>query len=206
VGPENLENQPPPEVYIGIVLFWLMVGDLQAYWMSAAEQAVVTMRELVGPENLENQPPPEVYIGIIAAGITGFAGWVYWLIVAVGLVLGHFLWATGTGVAKRERLGSFSAIRASRTIAAMTLVAAVASSLLPAQVIINVAIALLLTFALSGLSLMLWVTREVPGWILAVMVLIVVLSPLQGLALIAICIAGYVDAWFNLAPERMSAE
>ena len=191
---------------VGIAVFWLLVGDLQAYWMSTAEQVVMVARELAGTESIGNQPPPEDYIGVLAAGATAIASWSYWLVVAVGVVFGHFLWVCHKQVPESERYGAFSAIRASRTIAATTVIAAIASSLLPAAVLINIAIALLLTFIVAGLSLVRWVTRDAPGWILTAVVVVLLLTPLWGLAFIAICIAGYVDAWFNLAPERMPAK
>ena len=132
--------------------------------------------------------------------MTGVAAAMYWFGLAVTLLLGYYIFDVGTDQG-HARFGRFRDLNLGRALAIALVVFALLASFLPALVWLNMALLLLLTFLLHGIALLHWL-RHRNGWPVAALVvaygLLFIPIGLNGVILMMVCVAGYVDAWFNM--------
>lgn len=185
---------------VGVAGFFATVGDATAYWRVALPAFVEWSTPAVSA--YEAQSVREMLVPL-APYATGVMVAMFWLLAMAGLACGYFLFDLANDEG-RARFGRFRGLNLGRVLAALLLVLAIASSLLQSQgLLINLAIAAFVGFGLHGLALVHWARHRwnLPAPLVPV---VYVMAPL-GLWHF-ICIAGYVDAWFNFSRRTPASE
>ena len=136
--------------------------------------------------------------------MTGMAWAAVWYTVSIMLVLGHMLLVS----VEPEKLawGRFREVNLGRVIAIVLAVTSVLAAASQSQWLVNLAILMLLAFGLHGVALVHRMVHllRLPQFVLVVFYVLLLLPlPAQVVVVVScsVCIAGYVDAWFNL--ERL---
>ncbi|MEL7296472.1 MAG: hypothetical protein AAGJ86_02355 [Pseudomonadota bacterium] len=191
---------------IWITSVHLVVGDVVAFWTPWVESFLQLMDQLSGAQQTFTQGSREEVVSALAVVMTGPIGASFWIAAAMALILGHSWWAGATGVEKDDRLGGFHQVWLGRTLAVALMIGGLIFSVAPSILIVNVAMALLLTFLLEGLSVTHWLVKR-RGIMPGVLVLMygLMFTPLAPFIIVGLCVVGYVDAWFNLLPGRIPA-
>lgn len=188
----------------GVGLFYLQVSDPQAFWadvvgrwIAGLQQSGVAVRGLTVDEST-------AAVAVVAQLMTGVVAGFNWYALAIIALGGYFLWDVGSDEG-RARFGRFRDLNLGRVLAVLLVIFALAASLSKSIALVNVALMLLMLFGLHGVALLHWL-RFRYGWPLAVLVvaygLMLIPTVLAGYITILVCVAGYVDAWFNLVRAR----
>ncbi|MEM6809951.1 MAG: hypothetical protein AAGA41_07430 [Pseudomonadota bacterium] len=183
-----------------LVAFYVAVDDVTAYWTNAIEYLLASARE--SGTQLSQLSDQEVSEGVtlIAQYMSGVAaGWAF-VALAVSILGGYAMWdhATDKG---RARFGRFRDLNLGRALAAALVLLAVVGSFAGWVPGANAAIVLLLAFGLHGCALMHWLRQRFdwPEWSLVVFYGVLATTLLGNpFAVMLVCVAGYVDAWFNM--------
>ena len=183
-----------------LVLFYGMVGDATAYWTEvmqvlaeSARGSGSTLSQLSDAELAEALAVAAPYMAGIVAGLM-FLGF------AVSVLGGYAIWDHGADEG-RARFGRFRDLNLGRALAALLVALAVVGTFggwVPGA---NAAIVLLIAFGLHGCALAHWLRRRFdwPEWSLVVFYALLVTALLGSpLVVMLVCVAGYVDAWFNM--------
>ena len=188
----------------GIAVVYLQLDDVFAFWRAA-------FTELYAPLLEATFADPAIREGLldqIAVVGTGMAAALVLYSIVMALCFGYALWDQGRDDAQ-ARYGRFRDLNLGRALAGSLLVLASLAAATGSQgVLLNMALMLFVAFGLHGLALAHWARHR---WSLPVAVLVVVyvlmLMPnaLAGILFPLICVAGYVDAWFNFLRARDSA-
>lgn len=183
----------------------LMIGDLVSFWRPVIEDALQMLTQtgaVVAEVSGEQREALIVQFAQIATAVVGAS---FWYCAAIALVVGHWIWSQSPSAT--ASFGRFRDINLGRTIATVMLVTAILSALLPVTVLGNVALALMLVFGFQGIAIVHWqaAERQWNGGLLVLFYgLLVMPTPLQPLLVGVVCVAGYVDAWFNLLRTKPS--
>ena len=184
----------------------LFVGDVVAFWAPWVESFLQLMEQVSGAQQNLTQGSREEAVSALAVVMTGPIGASFWMAAAIARVLGHSWWAEAKAIESDDRLGSFHQVWLGRTLAVALMIGGLVFSVAPSVLIVNVAMALLLTFLLEGLSVTHWLIKR-RGIMPGVLVLMygLMFTPLAPFIIVGLCVVGYVDAWFNLLPGRIPA-
>jgi hypothetical protein len=182
------------------VIFYLAVSDLQAFWAPKLELLVQFWRQSGMQEQADALLSQKEAVADVAAVMVGFSGW---MLYAVGCLLGYSLYR----LLPRETgdFGRFQDLNFGR-IVAMTVVLVVTLGLLfGATWLLNIAVVLMVVFALQGFAIVFWMYRQgiLPIFGLVVVAVLVMLPRLNVLVIMSLALAGYADAWFGLR-KRMA--
>ncbi|MEM1264043.1 MAG: hypothetical protein AAGH76_16715 [Pseudomonadota bacterium] len=129
----------------------------------------------------------------------------FWLAAMIALYLGHSLVALMPGGSFKE--GRFRDLNLGQLMAGAMIVSCLLLAFVPSAVARGVAITLLVAFFVQGLALLHWFAARRPAGIsllLAVYVALV-LPFLNAIALSALSVVGYLDAWFGVRRRLASA-
>lgn len=193
---------------IAIAWAMLVIGDPLPFWREAVAAYLQQLAVAGVPLAQVEAEQVETLVAAIAPFATGIVAASFWFALAAVLLGGYFLWDAGSRELKAE-FGRFRDLNFGRTLAVMLLLLALLSSVLKALILLNIALAMLLAFALHGSAILHWL-RHRYQWSAAVLVvaygLMVIPTPLSGVAVVLVCVAGYVDAWFNILRVKPAGE
>ncbi|MEO1116296.1 MAG: hypothetical protein AAFX75_00340 [Pseudomonadota bacterium] len=180
--------------------FYVAVGDVAATWIAVFEQLLPAARE--GNQQLSELSDQEIAEGVtfLADYLTGVAAASTYLSLAVGILGGYAMWDHGADKS-RARFGRFRDLNLGRALAAALVLLAVVGSFLGWVPGANAAIVLLVAFGLHGCALAHWLRQrfEWPDWSLVVFYgVLAITARFSPFAIMLVCVAGYVDAWFNM--------
>lgn len=192
----------------GVGIFYLQVSDPQVFWadivsqwIAGLQQSGVAVRGLTVDESA-------AAVAVVAQLMTGVVAGFNWYALALMALGGYFLWDVGSDEGQ-ARFGRFRELNLGRALAIMLVIFALAASFSKSLALINIAVLLLMLFGLHGVALLHWL-RFRYEWPLAVLVvaygLMLIPTALAGYITILVCVAGYVDAWFNLVRARPQGE
>ncbi len=166
--------------------FYIVVADPIAFW----QPYMTMMAELVEQNNLQ------LNLELLTAEVmTVSAVLAFWMLYAVGLLLGYALYRRlpqETG-----EFGQFRNLNLGRVIAFTMAVASILAFVVDAAWLQNLAFVLFVVFWIQGLAIVHWMHAE--GLLpLAALIAVYVLLPfLQVLLMTALAAFGYMDAWFS---------
>ncbi|MEL7310394.1 MAG: hypothetical protein AAFN07_02675 [Pseudomonadota bacterium] len=185
----------------GIVLFYVGIGDPQAFWVKWAQASPIF--------NQTGWEPTESQAEILSDSIrqlalfgTGIAGSAWWLLGVIGLVFGYHLWDIARDESE-SRFGRFRDLNLGRALAVLLLLQALLAALMGSTgVVANTAWVSIFAFSVHGVALVHWAQKK---WKLPTMILpaAYVLYPLGMWQLMSL--AGYVDSWFNFSRRQPEA-
>ncbi len=184
----------------GTGLFYIQVADPGAYWATLVADWVANMQQSgVAVGGLTTDESADA-IAVVAQLMTGVLAGFNWYAAALIALGGYFLWDVGQDESQ-ARFGRFRELNLGRALAILLVIFALAASLSKSMAMINIAVLMLMVFGLHGIALLHWL-RFRYQWPLAVMVvaygLMLIPTALAGYITILVCVAGYVDAWFNM--------
>ncbi|MEM9171552.1 MAG: hypothetical protein AAGA84_02490 [Pseudomonadota bacterium] len=171
----------------------LGITDIVGFWATMLQQGIEAyvsqgiIRPLSGPEmNSIVEGIAPIATGMVVGSMA--------LFLVLALLLGYFLWDHGCDDAK-ARFGRFRDLNLGRTLAVVLIVMALLM-LTGSLVWTNMAIVLLVVFGLHGLALVHWAKNKFGLPILFMWIFYAAVIVVKELSLL-VCVAGYVDAWFN---------
>lgn len=183
----------------GMILMPLLVGDLVTFWRPVAIEAMDMLNRTGAAVGQMTPADQALLIERVAQLATAFVAAPLCYGAMIALVLGHYLWHAGTE--QDDSYGRFRDLNIGRTLAVVMLVVAALSTVLPNVLLGNLAMALLLVFGLQGVAIVHWLAAN-RGWksvsLFIFYGLLLVPTPFQPVMVGLLCVAGYVDAWFNL--------
>ena len=183
-----------------IVIFYVAVSDLQAFWAPKLEMLVQFWRQSGMQEQADALLSQKEAVADVAAVMVGFSGW---MLYAVGCLLGYSLYR----LLPRETgdFGRFQDLNFGRIIAMTVVLVVVLGLLFGATWLLNVAVVLMVVFALQGFAIVFWMYRQgiLPIFGLVVVAVLVMLPRLNVMVIMSLALAGYADAWFGLR-KRMA--
>lgn len=180
---------------LGVSGVFLAVDDPAAMWAGALQAAL----DMLAQRGLNfAQPDRLIALSVV---MTGMAWAAAWYAVSIMLVLGHMLLVA----AEPDKLswGRFREVNLGRVIAIALAVMSVLAAVSQSQWLVNLAMLMLLAFGLHGVALVHRVVHRLrlPQLVLVVFYVLLLLPlPAQIVVVVScsVCVAGYVDAWFNL--------
>lgn len=183
-----------------IVIFYLAVSDLQAFWAPKLEMLVQFWRQSGMQEQADALLSQKEAVADVAAVMVGFSGW---MLYAVGCLLGYSLYR----LLPRETgdFGRFQDLNFGRIIAMTVVLVVVLGLVFGATWLLNIAVVLMVVFALQGFAIVFWMYRQgiLPIFGLVVVAVLVMLPRLNVMVIMSLALAGYADAWFGLR-KRMA--
>lgn len=183
-----------------IVIFYLAVSDLQAFWAPKLEVLVQFWRQSGMQEQADALLSQKEAVADVAAVMVGFSGW---MLYAVGCLLGYSLYR----LLPRETgdFGRFQDLNFGRIIAMTVVLVVVLGLVFGATWLLNIAVVLMVVFALQGFAIVFWMYRQgiLPIFGLVVVAVLVMLPRLNVMVIMSLALAGYADAWFGLR-KRMA--
>lgn len=147
----------------------------------------------------------ERIVAMAAPIMTGLAGGLAWLAVMLALFLGYGGYTLVSG--GKARYGRFRDLNLGRVLAGAAALLSVVATLTGSPALVNMALALLVAFWVQGLALLHGVAdrRQWPPIALVTVYLVLLLpTPIMGLAAMVLSVTGYVDAWIGFR-ERLDA-
>ncbi|MEM8983636.1 MAG: hypothetical protein AAGC71_11455 [Pseudomonadota bacterium] len=122
----------------------------------------------------------------------------FWLATVIALYLGHSLAALMPGGSFRE--GRFRDLNLGQLMAGAMIVSCLVLAFVPTAVARAIAICLLVAFFVQGLALMHWFAARRPAGVSLLLAAYValVMPFLNAIALSALSVVGYLDAWFGV--------
>ena len=178
---------------LGMVGFFVVVGEPIAFWQAELESAADTWRSLGAAELADNLTEGR---DVFAAQMTMFIVIMLWTIYATTFVLGYSLYKRLPG--ETADYGHFRDLNFGRVIALIMAICSVVAVLSGATWLQNIAFVMFAIFWLQGLAIVHWMHADkvLPGF--AVVVVYVLLVLLSAVVVIALAVLGYIDAWFRL--------
>lgn len=180
---------------VGVSVVFFAVDDPVAMWAGALQTAL----DMLAQRGL-NFAAPEKLIAL-AVVMTGMAFAAAWYALSIMLVLGHMLLVA----IEPDKLswGRFREVNLGRVIAIALAVLSVLAAVSQSQWLVNLAMLMLLAFGLHGVALVHRIVHRLrlPQFVLVVFYVLLLLPlPAQIVVVLScsVCVAGYVDAWFNL--------
>lgn len=172
---------------------YVLVSDASELWRGSVEEALAAFVE-AGRLVLTEEQTLEAWAEAASGVATGMFVVSLWFIGSIALLTGYYLWDHGCDES-RARLGRFRELNLGRVLAALLVVLALLAAT-GGEVWLNLALVLLLAFGLHGLALAHWARFR---YRLPLAALLAVYFVVIGVnyAAIVVCVAGYVDAWFN---------
>ena len=184
---------------LGMVAFFIVVGDPIAFWEAELLVAADVWRNLGAAELADNLTQGQA---VLAAQMTMFIAIMLWTIYAATFVLGYRLYRQLPG--ETARFGRFRDLNFGRVIALIMALCSIVAFLSGAAWLQNIAFVMFAIFWLQGLAIVHWMHGEklVPAFV--VIVVYVLMLPLSAVIVVALAVVGYIDAWFGLR-RRVSA-
>jgi len=166
--------------------FYVVVVDPVAFW----QPYMTMMAELVAKNNLQ------LNLELLTAEVmTVSAVLAFWMLYAVGLLLGYSLYKRLPP--ETRDFGRFRNLNLGRVIAFTMAFTSLLAFVVDVAWLQNLAFVLFVVFWIQGLAIVHWmhVERQLP---LAALIAVYALLPfLQVLLMTALAVFGYMDAWFN---------
>jgi len=184
---------------LGMVAFFIVVGDPIAFWETELLVAADVWRNLGAVELADNLTQGQA---VLAAQMTMFIAIMLWTIYTATFVLGYRLYKQLPG--ETARFGRFRDLNFGRVIALIMALCSVVAFVSGAAWLQNIAFVMFAIFWLQGLAIVHWMHGEkiVPAFV--VIVVYVLMLPLSAVIVVALAVVGYIDAWFGLR-RRVSA-
>ena len=178
---------------VGMVAFFIAVGDPTAFWEVELAAAAEAWRTLGANELADSLADGGE---LLASQMTMFIVIMLWTVYAGTFVLGYRLYCQLPE--ESAQYGRFSDLNFGRVIALMMAVSSVVALLSNAAWLQNIAFVLFAIFWLQGLAVVHWLyAKEIlPGF--AVVMVYVLMLPLSAVVVVALAVVGYIDAWFRL--------
>jgi hypothetical protein len=184
---------------LGMVVFFIAVGDPTAFWGAELQVAAEVWRNLGANELADSLAEGGE---LLASQMTMFIVIMLWTIYAATFVLGYRLFRQLPG--ESPQCGRFRDLNFGRVIAFMMAVSSVVALLTNAAWLQNIAFVLFAVFWLQGLAIVHWLHGRgiLPAF--AVVMVYVLMLPLSAVMVVALAVVGYIDAWFRLR-DRVTA-
>lgn len=185
----------------GAMIFQLSIGDSVAFWVPKLNEMV---QLLIDGGAINSDMDPETLAKLVemnAPLATGFFAASQWYSAILALVIGYFLFDTGVDKGAL-RFGRFRDLNLGRVLAGLMVLLAVAAALTGNMLLTNLAVILLLAFGLQGFALLHWAKNRYEWSVFVLVVCYLAVMLVQPYGVLLICVAGYVDAWFNLVRSR----
>ena len=178
---------------LGMVAFFIAVGDPTAFWEAELQVAAEVWRNL-GANDLADSLASGGEL--LASQMTMFIVIMLWTIYAATFVLGYRLFRQLPG--QSSQCGRFRDLNFGRVIAFVMAVSSVVALLTNAAWLQNIAFVLFAVFWLQGLAIVHWLHGRgiLPAF--AVIMVYVLMLPLSAAVIVALAVVGYIDAWFRL--------
>ena len=184
-----------------IVVFYVAVADPRAFWLPKLDVLVEFWQQSGMQQQATALLTQKEAVADIATIMVAFSCWILY---AVGCLLGYGLYRMLPG--ETVDYGRFQELNFGRVIA-MTVVLVVALGLLlGATWMLNLAIVLMVVFALQGFAIVFWLYRQgiLPIFGLVVVAVLVMLPRLNVMVIMSLALAGYADAWLGIR-KRVAA-
>jgi len=178
---------------LGMVTFFVAVGDPIAFWEAELLVAAEVWRDLGANELARNLTQGQA---VLAAQMTMFVAIMLWTLYAVTFVLGYRLYRQLPG--ETGRYGHFRDLNLGRVIALTMAVCSIIALLSGAVWLQNIAFVMFAIFWLQGLAIVHWMHGKGMLPAFAVIMVYVLMLPLSAVVVVALAVVGYVDAWFGL--------
>ena len=178
---------------LGMVAFFVAVGDPIAFWEAELLVAAEVWRELGANELARNLTEGQA---VLAAQMTMFIVIMLWTIYTATFVLGYRLYRQLPG--ETARYGQFRDLNLGRVIAMTMAICSIVALLGDAVWLQNIAFVMFAIFWLQGLAIVHWMHGKgiLPAF--AVIMVYVLMLPLSAVIVVALAVVGYIDAWFDL--------
>lgn len=184
---------------VATIAFFLIVGDPVAFWTQALERLSEAFREIglaqnavVLYEQREAFAPQMTMLAVVST----------WSLYAVVLLFGYA--AFRALPEQNAPFGRFCDLNFGRVLAVIMALTSVLSVVTGAVWLENLAFVSFAVFWLQGLAIVHWLHAEgrVPVW--AVVLVYALVPLLNAVAVLALAVSGYADAWFGFR-NRMKA-
>ena len=185
---------------LGMLGFFVIVGDPNAFWQVELASAAETWRSLGAVELADNLTEGR---DAFAAQMTMFIAIMLWTIYAATFVLGYSLYRRLPG--ETSDFGRFRDLNFGRVIALIMAVCSVLALLVNATWLQNIAFVMFAIFWLQGLAIVHWMHTDKVLPVFVVVVVYVLLVVLSAVVVIALAVLGYIDAWFRLRRQSAAA-
>ena len=181
-------------VAVAMLGFYVVVTDPVAFW-EPYRQAMI---EIAGQNNL--QLNTEMFTADV---MTVSAALAFWMLYAVGLLLGYALYKR----LPRETatLGGFRDLNFGRVIAFTVALTSLLAFFVDAVWVQNLAFLMFVVFWLQGLAIVHWMHAQGILPLAALIAVYVLLPILQVLLMTALAVFGYMDAWFGFRRRMKKA-
>lgn len=185
----------------GALAFQLSIGDSAAFWVPRLNEMVQMLVERGAISGQLDAQTLATLVEINAPLATGLFAASQWYFAVLALVIGYYLFDHGVDASKL-RFGRFRELNLGRVLAALMVLLAVGAALTGSMLLTNLAIILLLAFGLQGFAMLHWAKYRFAWPVAALVVCYAAVILVQPYGVLLICVAGYVDAWFNLIRGR----
>ena len=185
---------------LGMVAFFVAVGDPIAFWEAELLVAAEVWRNLGANELADNLTQGQA---VLAAQMTMFIAIMLWTIYAATFVLGYKLYRQLPG--ETARYGHFRDLNLGRVIALTMAVCSIIALLSNAVWLQNIAFVMFAIFWVQGLAIVHWMHAKEILPAFAVIMVYVLMLPLSAVIVVALAVVGYIDAWFRLRQRVLAA-
>ena len=176
---------------VAMLMFQIAVDDLVAYWQPAMAAFENMAREI----GLHAQADFLAAEPALAASMMSLAAVVLrWLLYTVYLIFGYRLYSSLP--VETGNYGRFRDLNFGRVIALIMAIASIAAYASGSDVLQNVAVVLFAVFWIQGLAIVHWMHAEGYFPYFALIAVYVLMLILQLIMILALAVAGYMDAWF----------
>jgi hypothetical protein len=186
---------------VATLAFYVLVGDLVAYWQPVATVLIDWARENSLHEQaqlMEAQPAMTADMLTMAVVLAN------WMLYAVYLLFGYRLF-TGTPGETRN-YGRFCDLNFGRVIALIMAVLSLLAFAIGAAWLQSTAFVLFAVFWLQGLAVVHWMYTDGHLPLFVVIITYVLMPILHVFLVIALAILGYTDAWFGYRRRAVSEQ
>ena len=185
---------------LGMLGFFVIVGDPTAFWQAELASAAETWRSLGAVELADNLTEGR---DAFAVQMTMFIAIMMWTLYAATFVLGYSLYRRLPG--ETVDYGRFRDLNFGRVIALIMAICSVVALLVNAIWLQNIAFVMFAVFWVQGLAIVHWMHTEKALPTFAIVLVYVLLLLLSAVVVIALAVLGYIDAWFRLRRKSAAA-
>ena len=184
-----------------VAVFYLVVADPRAFWLPKLDLLVEFWQQGGMQQQAEALLSQKEAVADVATIMVAFS---CWMLYAVGCLLGYGLYRLLPQ--ETADYGRFQDLNFGRVIAITVVLVLGLGLLLGATWMLNVAVVLMVVFALQGFAVVFWLYRQgiLPVFGLIVVAALVMLPRLNVMVIMSLALAGYADAWFGIR-KRVAA-